>query len=115
MKIVNQKEVKKSTVEGTIGHIDIIDAIAEDGVHAGVRVIHPHSTVPKAPHKHEAKQINYVIKGRCEYQMPDGTRRKLNEGDFIILDANEEHYYVAFDEPVLLFEVKWPERAKEKK
>jgi quercetin dioxygenase-like cupin family protein len=108
MKVVNQEELKKITAEGVKGKVDVMDAVSEESLVTGVRIVHPHSIVPGEGHMHKERQLNYLISGKCEvYTTDEKERTQLRPGDFIILDSNEPHFYVTFEEPAVIFEVRF--------
>lgn len=109
MKVVNREEMNKITAVGVKGHVDVMDAISEEMVVTGVRVVHPDSIVPGEGHMHKERQLNYLISGRCEIYTTNETKRtQLRPGDFIYLDSNEPHFFVTFEEPAVIFEVRFP-------
>ena len=109
MKVVNQEELNKVTVAGVKGYVDVMDAISEEGMVTGVRVVHPNSIVPGEGHMHKERQLNYVISGRCEvYTTDENQRTELRPGDFVVLDSNDPHFFVTFEEPAVIFEVRFP-------
>jgi quercetin dioxygenase-like cupin family protein len=106
--VVNQEDLKKITAEGVKGKVDVIDAFSEESLVTGVRVVHPDSIVPGEGHMHKERQLNYLISGKCEVYTTDETERtQLRPGDFIILESNEPHFYVTFEEPAVIFEVRF--------
>ncbi len=105
MKRVHESEIDLVRVEGTRGHVDVWDAVRGPIV-AGVREVAPESRVPPAPHRHPEAQLIYVISG--EPLITNGSETlRLREGDFVILDPDEEHYIITDDVPARLFEVRY--------
>ncbi len=108
MKVMNRDRMKKITADGIKGKVDVWNALTEDPLVAGVRVVHPNSTVPGAGHLHAARQLNYIISGKCEIHTTDESEKTpLKPGDFVLLESNEPHFFTAFDEPVVIFEVRF--------
>jgi gentisate 1,2-dioxygenase len=108
MKLMNKDEMDKITAEGINGLVDVWDGVSEDGVVAGIREVHPNSTVPGAGHQHTQRQLNFVISGLCNvYTTNEDERTELKPGDFLLFDANEPHYFTTYDEPAVIFEVRY--------
>ena len=108
MKVMKQSEMDKITAEGINGLVDVWDGVSEDGVVAGIRQVHPNSTVPAQGHKHPQRQLNFVISGRCDvYTTNEEERTQLKPGDFLLFDADEPHYFTTYDEPAVIFEVRY--------
>jgi len=108
MKVVNQDQLNKITAQGITGLVDVWDAVNEEGIVSGIREVHPNSTVPGAGHLHPDRQLNFLISGRCNiYTTDENVRTELKPGDFIILGPNEPHYFTTYDEPAVIFEVRF--------
>jgi quercetin dioxygenase-like cupin family protein len=105
MKRVNESELEKKQIPGKIGHADAFDIVL--GVPTmGVRIVSPESNVPKPPHKHPERQVIYLISGSAT--ITNGVETfDLIPGDFVVLDANEEHYVSTGKEEAKVFEVKY--------
>ncbi|TFG32080.1 cupin domain-containing protein [Candidatus Thorarchaeota archaeon] len=106
MKKIHESEITPKIIKGKIGLVDAYDIIDEE-IQAGVRVIRNNSDVPTRIHKHPERQIIYVIKGPLEITNQTDTLQ-LKSGDFVILEANEEHYVRTGDEEAKVFEIKYP-------
>jgi len=103
---VNETEMTPGQIEGVKGTVQVYDVIQGE-VTAGVRVVKAESDVPKRPHIHSERQVIYVISGAGK--ITDGVETfDLKPGDFILLEANEEHYVITENEDIKLFEVKYP-------
>lgn len=108
MKVMHEKDMEKFTAEGIKGFVDVIDAVNEDSIVAGVRVIHAGSTVPKKVHSHKHRQMCYVISGDCEVFIEDeNDKTVLKPGDFLLFEPYEQHYFTAVNGPVTIFEVRY--------
>ena len=106
MKRIHESEISPKIIEGRIGSVDVYDIIDEE-IQAGVRIVKSNSDVPIRPHIHPQRQIIYVIRGSAEITNEKATLQ-LNPGDFVILEANEEHYVKTSDDEVKVFEIKYP-------
>jgi quercetin dioxygenase-like cupin family protein len=106
MKKVNETEMVPGKIEGVKGIVDVYDVIQGD-LTAGVRIVKTNSDVPTRPHIHSEKQVIYVISGTGKITNGKETYN-LKQGDFILLEANEEHYVMTDKEELKVFEVKYP-------
>ena len=106
MKKVHESEITPKTIDGKIGTVNAYD-ILDESILAGIRIVPPNSDVPTRIHKHPERQIIYVIEGTAEITNPTETL-KLKPGDFVVLEADEEHYVRTSDEEVKVFEIKFP-------
>jgi quercetin dioxygenase-like cupin family protein len=106
LKRINEFDIPSKIIEGKIGSVEAYDIIQEEIV-AGVRIVKPHCDVPKRIHKHPERQILYVIEGTAEIKN-DHETLQVKPGDFVLLDANEEHYVLTKDEELKIFELKYP-------
>ena len=106
MKKLNEVEMTPGRINGARGTVDVFDVV-EGKFTAGVRIVKPNSDVPRRPHSHPEKQIIYVISGSGKITNEKETFN-LNTGDFILLDAYEEHYVITDKEVLKVFEVKYP-------
>ena len=106
MKLIHESEISPKIIEGKIGSVDAFDIIDEE-IQAGVRIVKPNSDVPTRPHIHSQRQIIYVIEGSAEITNEKETLQ-LNPGNFVVLEANEEHYVKTSDDEVKVFEIKYP-------
>ncbi|MGY5879711.1 MAG: cupin domain-containing protein [Candidatus Thorarchaeota archaeon] len=106
MKKIHEFEIAPKVIDGKIGSVNAYD-ILEEKIVAGVRIVPPNSDVPTRTHKHPERQIIYVIEGTAEITNTSETL-SLQPGDFVVLEANEEHYVRTSDEEVKVFEIKFP-------
>ncbi|MGY5859169.1 MAG: cupin domain-containing protein [Candidatus Thorarchaeota archaeon] len=106
MKRIHESEISPKIIEGKIGSVDAYDIIDEK-IQAGVRIVKRNSDVPTRPHIHPQRQIMYVVEGTAEITNGKETLQ-LNAGDFVVLDANEEHYVKTSDVEAKIFEIKFP-------
>jgi len=103
MKKLNESSIKSSRVTGSIGHVDVMDAVSEP-ITAGVRIVSAHSDVPSRPHFHPEAQLIYVISGRAK--ITNGVETLIMEpGDFVLFEPHEEHYVITGDRDIKVFEV----------
>ncbi len=103
---VNESEMTPTRIEGVTG-VALANDVVQEEVTAGVRIVMANSNVPRRPHVHSERQVIYVISGKGK--ITDGRETlDLKPGDFILLDANEEHYVMTENEELKLFEVKYP-------
>ncbi len=107
MKKIHESELETNRVHGQSGYVDVMDAI-DTSVTAGVRLVGPNSEVPARPHSHADAQIIYVVTGRPRIQSEKATLQ-LRPGDFVILEAFEEHYILTDELESKIFEVKFPQ------
>jgi len=106
MKKVNENEMTPGNIQGVKGVVDVYDVI-QGQLTAGVRIVKPDSYVPTKPHIHPEKQVIYVISGIG--MITNGKETfDLKPGDFILLDANEEHYVMTAKKALKVFEIKYP-------
>lgn len=105
MKKVHEFEIHPNVIEGKIGSVDAYDII-EEKFQAGIRIVKRNSDVPKRTHKHPERQIIYVIEGTAEITNEKETLH-VKPGDFILLEANEEHYVKTSDNELKVFEIKY--------
>jgi quercetin dioxygenase-like cupin family protein len=106
MKKVNETEMVPGKIEGVKGIVDVYDVIQGD-LTAGVRIVKTNSDIPTRPHIHSERQVIYVISGTGKITNGKETY-DLNPGDFILLEANDEHYVMTDKEELKVFEVKYP-------
>ena len=106
MKRLHESEITPKIIKGKIGSVDAFDIIDED-IQAGIRIVKSNSDVPTRTHKHPQRQIIYVVEGTAEITNETDSLH-LKPGDFVILEANEEHYVRTGDEEVKVFEIKYP-------
>lgn len=94
------------SIQGAKGMVDVYDVV-QGALTAGVRIVRPYSDVPTRPHIHQERQVIYVISGNGK--ITDGQETiDLKPGDFVLLDANEEHYVITESAELKVFEVKYP-------
>ena len=106
MKKIHEFEIVRKNINGKVGSVDVYDIIDEN-IQAGIRIVKSNSDVPARIHRHPERQIIYVIEGSAEITNETETLA-LRPGDFVILEANEEHYVKTNDDEVKVFEVKFP-------
>ncbi|MCK4566887.1 MAG: cupin domain-containing protein [Candidatus Thorarchaeota archaeon] len=106
MKKIHESEIVQKRIDGKVGSVDVYDIIDEN-IQAGIRIVKSNSDVPTRIHRHPERQIIYVIEGSAEITNEIETLT-LRSGDFVILDANEEHYVKTSDNEVKVFEIKFP-------
>jgi len=105
MKRIHESEITPKVIDGKVGSVDAFDII-DESIQAGIRIVKRNSDVPTRIHKHPQRQIMYVIEGSAEITNETETLA-LKPGDFVVLEANEEHYVKTTDEEVKVFEVKF--------
>jgi quercetin dioxygenase-like cupin family protein len=106
MQVISEKDIKKKTVLGEKGKVEMMDFLEKPSMIIGTRIVPPNSSVPPKPHSHKLRQINYVIEG--EPTLTNGKESiRLKKGDFVILESFEEHYYSTTDRPAHVFEVQF--------
>ncbi len=105
MNIVNESNITSVRVRGSRGHVEVMD-ILTGAITVGVRIVPPYSNVPEKTHAHPEKQIIYVIEGQASITNGDDTFT-ISDGDFVLLDENEEHYVITDSQAVKLFEIKY--------
>jgi len=106
MKKIHEFEIVCKNINGKVGSVDVYDIIDEN-IQAGIRIVKSNSDVPERVHRHPERQIIYVIEGSAEITNEIETLT-LRPGDFVILEANEEHYVKTSYDEVKVFEVKFP-------
>ena len=106
MKKMHETDIEVKVIPGKFGSVNAYDAITES-ITAGVRIIKKNSDVPTRVHSHPERQLLYLIEGKASItnnvQILD-----LEPGDFVLLNANEEHYVLTNDEEAKVFEIKYP-------
>ena len=105
MKQIHESEISPKIINGKEGFVDAIDIIDET-IQAGIRIVKKNSDVPTRIHKHPQRQIMYAVAGTAEITNTVETI-SVKPGDFVILDANEEHYVKTGDEDFKVFEIKF--------
>jgi quercetin dioxygenase-like cupin family protein len=106
MKKIHESEISPKVIEGKIGSVDVYDILDEE-IQAGIRIVKRNSDVPTRTHHHPQRQIIYAVEGSA--QITNNTETlTLNPGDFVVLEANEEHYVITNDEEFKVFEIKFP-------
>lgn len=105
MKKIHETSLPSNLVEGSKGFVDIID-ITTDPITMGVRIVKPNSDVPQRIHKHEERQIIYLMDG---FAQVTNTIELISliPGDFVVIDSNEEHYVITGEKEAKLFEVRF--------
>lgn len=106
MKKIHETGIEVKVIPGKHGAVDAFDAIIEP-ITAGIRIIRKNSDVPTRIHSHPEHQILYVIEGKASITNTVFSL-DLEPGDFVFLDANEEHYVITSDEEAKVFEIKYP-------
>ena len=106
MKKIHEFEIVRKNINGKVGSVDVYDIIDEN-IQAGIRIVKSNSDVTARIDRHRERQIIYVIEGSAEITNETETLA-LRPGDFVILEANEEHYVKTSDDEVKVFEVKFP-------
>jgi mannose-6-phosphate isomerase-like protein (cupin superfamily) len=106
MKRVNEADMNPGRIEGVKGSVDVFDVIQGE-LKAGVRIVKADSDVPSRPHIHPERQVLYVISGTGKITNGRDTF-DLKPGDFVLLDANEEHYVMTQNEQLKVFEIIYP-------
>ena len=105
MKKIHESSISVNRVEGSKGFVDIMDVV--DGhITMGVRIVKPNSDVPQRIHKHQERQLIYLIEGKA--QITDTKELiSLVPGDFVLLETDEEHYILTGNTEAKLFEVRY--------
>ncbi len=105
MKRVHETSLEQKRVEGSKGFVDLYNII-DEFITAGIRIVAPYSDVPARIHEHPERQIIYLIEGKAQIT---NTKEliSLEPGDFVILEADEEHYIITGGYEVKIFEVKF--------
>lgn len=93
------------SIQGSKGIVEVYDVVQGE-LTAGVRIVKPESDVPTRPHVHPEKQVIYVISGSGMITNGQETL-DLRPGDFVLLEANEEHYVKTWKNELKVFEVKY--------
>ncbi|MHA1136037.1 MAG: cupin domain-containing protein [Candidatus Thorarchaeota archaeon] len=106
MKRIHESEISPKIIEGKLGSVDAFDII-DESIQAGIRIVKRNSDVPTRTHKHPERQIMYAVAGSAEITNEKETLT-LKPGDFVILEANEEHYVKTSSEEFKVFEIKFP-------
>jgi quercetin dioxygenase-like cupin family protein len=106
MKRIHESEISPKIIDGKVGSVDAYDIIDEN-ILAGIRIVKRNSDVPTRNHSHPQRQIMYAVEGSAEITNNVETLT-LKPGDFVILEANEEHYVMTDDEEFKVFEIKFP-------
>ena len=106
MKKVNESSMVPGSIEGSKGMVDVFDVIQGE-ITAGVRIVKPNSDVPTRPHVHCERQVIYVISGTGKITNNEATF-DLKPGDFVMLEANEEHYVMTENDELKVSEIKYP-------
>jgi len=105
MKKFHESSIESSRVMGSIGHVDVMDAVSEP-ITAGVRTVSAHSEVPPRPHFHSEAQLIYMISGRAKITNGMETLN-MEPGDFVLFEPHEEHYVITGNHDIKVFEVKY--------
>ncbi|NHJ14327.1 MAG: cupin domain-containing protein [Candidatus Thorarchaeota archaeon] len=105
MKHIKEADIERKRAIGARGYVDMIDAVV--GVPTiGVRIVAANSDVPSRTHVHPEKQVMYLISGSLS--VTNGIETiSLEPGDFVLLEANEEHYVMTDSGEAKVFEVKY--------
>ncbi len=106
MKKIHESKISPKTIAGKLGSVYAFDIIDET-IQAGIRIVKKNSDVPTRPHIHSQRQIMYIVDGTGEITNTK-ERLPMNPGDFIVLEANEEHYVITHDDELKVFEIKFP-------
>ena len=106
MRVISEDNIEKKIVMGERGTVEMMNFLESPKMIIGTRTVRPNSWVPRKPHSHKLRQINYVIDG--EPILTSGKESvKLKKGDFVLLESFEEHYYSTTDRPAHVFEVQF--------
>ncbi|MDH7508102.1 MAG: cupin domain-containing protein [Methanomassiliicoccales archaeon] len=107
MKVINVSGLNEVATPGERGQVFITDCINERDIVFGLREIEPNSIAPKRPHHHPLRQAMFVIDGTGV--VTNGIERhRFKPGDFIMIDADEEHYFESEGERVRMIELRFP-------
>lgn len=106
MRRIHESEISPKVIDGKVGSVDVFDIIDEE-IQAGIRIVKRNSDVPTRTHSHPQRQIMYAVEGSAEITNNVETLT-LKPGDFVILEANEEHYVITNDKEFKVFEIKFP-------
>jgi quercetin dioxygenase-like cupin family protein len=106
MRVISEDNIEKKTVIGEKGIVEMMNFLEKPNMIIGTRTVPPNSSVPRKPHSHKLRQINYVIEGEPTLTS-NKESVKLKKGDFVILESFEEHYYSTTDRPAHVFEVQF--------
>ena len=105
MKIVKESDLLSRTNPSTKGSATIkrLDA---NGIEVGTARIAPNSETPKPIHSHPERQVFFVIEG-SGYLRGRNRKVRIQGGDFVLVEPNEEHYFATEDSELFMFEVKY--------
>ena len=105
MKRIHESEISPKIIDGKVGSVDAFDII-DEAIQGGIRIVKPNSDVPTRTHKHPQRQIMYAVEGTAEITNKVETI-SVKPGDFVIFEANEEHYVKTGNEEFKVFEIKF--------
>lgn len=96
MKIINLENVPKVKADmpgakDTYKQMPISKADGSEVFSFRVFTIEPGGHTPF--HEHPFEHLNYIIAGRGAIVAPDQGERKMSQGDFALVPANEKHQY----------------------
>jgi mannose-6-phosphate isomerase-like protein (cupin superfamily) len=104
--VINEKNIKETIVAGDVGRLEMRNIVEELELLVGIRTVMPNSVVPKKPHSHVRRQINYIVDG--EPTVTNGKQTiQLKKGDFVLFGSFEEHYFSTTDKIMHVFEVQF--------
>lgn len=108
MKIDNIKNIEGETLNfPSGGTVELKRIVNQEGLEARVASVTPGSEVPEKNHQHGGHEMLFVISGNAQFYDGQNTR-SLEPGDSIVIEPFEQHWIVAGENGISLFELVWP-------
>ena len=94
MRVTNTETLKAEIFQLPNGaEVCVKRIVSTPEVETRVVIVPPNSTVPGEDHKHENREVLYLLKGAAQFS--DGSKTtEVRPGDIIVVEPFEQHYVV---------------------
>lgn len=106
MRVLEYGDLEQRVVEGIKGNLTALDVVGEPAFGVGIRVIPPHSKVPKPglPHA-RGRRILFTLRGSGTLSNGE-YYEKLVAGKFAVLDDGEFPGFMTQDDELVVLEIR---------
>jgi quercetin dioxygenase-like cupin family protein len=106
MRILDTAALEPRVIEGVKGTMMAMDVVGEEGLGVGVRVVPPHSKVPKAGAPYaRGRRVLFVLRGSATVSNGE-YYEKIAAGKFVVMDDGEAPSFATGDDELVVLEVR---------
>ena len=106
MKIVSKETLEGKLMQCPRGEVEFRSIISTSELLFRFAIITPNADVLPRPHKHEKREVLYLIEGSATTTNGEITR-DIGVGDVAVFEPSEEHYIETGPKGATFLELKW--------